>query len=283
MKKRYAILLSSVYMFSYLQVEALAELNCTETPDCASLGYTMSTDDCKNLQHAKCPSDSTKVFCKKHLADSSNGTSRQINPVTCAVGSIIAGNGSCYAEKLPEGISPAGIVFDTTNRLAVAVSNIMEDGSAGDKAMSWSTVDGYDSGITNCSDEYNAFVSPESCAIDGRTNTNIMLKATGGGTYTAAQAVNKYEPAGCTAAFCKKTKWFIPSIKEWRIIYKQRYKVDVGLVAMLEFGAVNLVENYYHSSNENHNGKIYRFSPKDGGIDASRKTYSGYLRPVVKY
>ena len=279
MKKNYTIILSSLCI-SLLSFKADAELNCTEAPDCGSLGYTMSTDECKGLQMAKCPTDSTKVFCKKSLTETSSGISSQIKPVTCAVGSILGGNGLCYATELPADVLPVAVVFDTGNRLAVALTHIGEDGTSGSSSVKWATEEG-NTALTDCSGNY------EACDTDGRANTNVILKATGGGTYPAAQAVNKYEPEGCTADFCKKTKWFIPSVKEWKTIYKQYFKVGAGLViaalGQMDFDKIGL-EGYNNlSSNECTDGKVLSVSMVDGALSCYGRTYTSTLRPVVKY
>lgn len=285
MKKLYIILLSSICVSLLPLRETNAELNCTATPDCAELGYTMTTSDCKNLQMAVCPTDSTKVFCKKPLTEASSGssTAKTISPVTCAVGTIIGGNGSCYATELPEGVLPVGVVFDTSNRLAVAITDIKADGTPGREYVVWATVEKYDTAIADC--QYDSeTLSPDSCATDGRANTDVMLKATGGGTYEAAQAVNKYEPEGCTAPFCKKTKWFIPSLKEWRTLYKQNTKVEMGLALVVpDKWAMLTGTNTRHSSNESDRGYTYRFDPGCASISETRKTSKEYLRPIVKY
>jgi len=209
----------------------------------------------------------------------------------CAIGSIIGGNGSCYSTDLPAGISPVGVVFDTTNRLAIALTDLVDENGA--YFFQWSSETEYDTGIENCNKDAN----PNSCGVDGRKNTDIMLTATQGGTYKAAQAVNKYEPTGCTAAFCKKGKWFIPSVRDWRTIYKQRAKVWLGLSIMMPYGANAFYYNAsqsadrsYWSSNEYvwNSGiydhyEAYQFHIESGGVTSADKNEMQPVRAVVKY
>ena len=43
---------------------ARADVTCTATPDCTTLGYTKSASDCPN-GGVKCPFNNSKMFCLK--------------------------------------------------------------------------------------------------------------------------------------------------------------------------------------------------------------------------
>ncbi len=287
MRKLHMIVLGGVCVSLLPLGEVWAELNCTATPDCASLGYTMSIDECTGLAMAVCPTDSGKVFCQKSLTASGSSTLKTINPVTCVVGTVLGGNGSCYEIETPAGVSPVAVVFDTNKRLAIALTDINADGTPGKEYMAWATVDDYDTDIANCDTSSSSTDSLETCAPDGRANTDIMLKTTGGGTHTAAQAVNKYEPEGCTVAFCKKTKWFIPSLYEWSLIRKQYFKVmsRLATVVLGDLEQTKLKENgLYHTSNEDTKGRVFHENADWYDFyTSSPKTKGAYLRPIVKY
>ena len=92
MKKSCLIIFGSVLSLSGIP-SSNAALNCTASPDCASLGYTMTAADCTDKVKVACPTDTSKVFCKKDV----------IQSVTCAVGSILGGDQLCYEDKLPKG------------------------------------------------------------------------------------------------------------------------------------------------------------------------------------
>ena len=87
--------------------EALAAA-CATPPDCASLGYTMTTADCSGLNTIKCPSDPAKVWCDKPTEDG------------LRIGDIL------YSDKttspaLVSGKTPIGIVIDAIGRIAVSL------------------------------------------------------------------------------------------------------------------------------------------------------------------
>ena len=96
-----SLLLTLLIGISTYPISARA-LDCTATPDCASMGYAMSAADCTDKPTVKCPTDTSKVFCKK-----------EPKPVTCAVGSVLGNDKKCYsAGNLPSTVKPIGVVFD---------------------------------------------------------------------------------------------------------------------------------------------------------------------------
>ncbi|MBO5443159.1 MAG: hypothetical protein J6A33_05170 [Alphaproteobacteria bacterium] len=135
-----------------------------------------------------------------------------------------------------------GIVFDESNRLAMAVTNVNQDGSATvlfdehnvidhfnsiDKEMPWAesprnTIN--ISGLENCvnTEELNI------CGVDGQTNTTAILKDTTIGTQYAAIAANKFSPDGCETDFCKSGNWFLPSMRDINNMIATRYMISNG-------------------------------------------------------
>ena len=68
MKKLFSLILSvSFANIAYAQT-------CTQTPSCEDLGYTMSSDDCKNGEGLKCPFDETKMYCPNSQDDENGGS-----------------------------------------------------------------------------------------------------------------------------------------------------------------------------------------------------------------
>ena len=265
MKKSCLIIFGSVLSLSGIP-SSNAALNCTASPDCASLGYTMSAADCTDGVKVACPTDTSKVFCKT------------VQPVTCIVGSILGGDQFCYKDKLPDGVKPVGIVFDTTNKLAVALTDINSSGSAGSSTMMWAT--GYYDIPTlgNCTDL-------TTCGVDGRANTTAILNCGSScGTTPAATATNSYEPSGCSKDFCKKTKWFLPSMRDLITLYNAKSYVNASLSLTASSGAKTLTESYYWSSTEygSYNAWGVRMS---GGVrtNDTKNNTNRYVRPVVKY
>ena len=265
MNRKSALILSGV-LGTFFSTSAIAALNCTASPDCASLGYTMSAADCTDGVKVACPTDTSKVFCKT------------VQPVTCIVGSILGGDQFCYKDKLPDGVKPVGIVFDTTNKLAVALTDINSSGSAGSSTMMWAT--GYYDIPTlgNCTDL-------TTCGVDGRANTTAILNCGSScGSTPAATATNSYEPSGCSKDFCKKTKWFLPSMRDLITLYNAKSYVNASLSLTASSGAKTLTESYYWSSTEDSYYSAWILNVHSGFRGSYGKSYNNiYVRPVVKY
>ena len=265
MNRKSALILSGV-LGTFFSTSAIAALNCTASPDCASLGYTMSAADCTDGVKVACPTDTSKVFCKT------------VQPVTCIVGSILGGDQFCYKDKLPDGVKPVGIVFDTTNKLAVALTDINSSGSAGSSTMMWAT--GYYDIPTlgNCTDL-------TTCGVDGRANTTAILNCGSScGSTPAATATNSYEPSGCSKDFCKKTKWFLPSMRDLITLYNAKSYVNASLSLTASSGATTLTESYYWSSTEFSSDYAWILNVHSGFRGSYGKSYNNiYVRPVVKY
>jgi len=265
MNRKSALILSGV-LGTFFSTSAIAALNCTASPDCASLGYTMSAADCTDGVKVACPTDTSKVFCKT------------VQPVTCIVGSILGGDQFCYKDKLPDNVKPVGIVFDTTNKLAVALTDINSSSSAGSSTMMWAT--GYYDIPTlgNCTDL-------TTCGVDGRANTTAILNCGSScGTTPAATATNSYEPSGCSKDFCKKTKWFLPSMRDLIALYNAKSYVNASLSLTASSGATTLTESYYWSSTEFSSDYAWILNVHSGFRGSYGKSYNNiYVRPVVKY
>ena len=243
MNRKSALILSGV-LGTFFSTSAIAALNCTASPDCASLGYTMTAADCADGVKVACPTDPTKVFCKAG-----------VQPATCVVGAILGGDQLCYKDKLPDNVKPVGIVFDTTNKLAVALTDINSSGSAGSSTMIWSA---------------NYYDIP---ALGNCTSSTDLT------------ATNSYEPSGCSKDFCKKTKWFLPSMRDLITLYNAKSYVNASLSLTASSGATTLTESYYWSSTEYDNYDAWKLRMSDCSRYSSIKYYitNLYVRPVVKY
>ena len=263
MNRKSALILSGV-LGTFFSTSAIAALNCTASPDCASLGYTMTAADCTDGIKVACPTNTSKVFCKT------------VQPVTCIVGSILGGDQFCYKDKLPDGVKPVGIVFDTDNKLAVALTDINSS-----SAMYWST-SYYDiPALGNCTSSTDL----TTCGVDGRANTTAILNCGSScGTTPAATATNSYEPSGCSKDFCKKTKWFLPSMRDLITLYDAKSYVNASLSLTASSGATGLsLSHYYWSSTEYNSDVAWAMYMNDGGRLHRNKNYTEYVRPVVKY
>lgn len=183
------------------------------------------------------------------------------------------------------GKTPIGIVFDETNRLAVALTDAKEDGSAGSEYMYWSSNYCDIEALTNCQQSEGYTSEVDNCGIDGRANTDAILLANGGcsGTTYAANACNNYAPSGCSKDFCEKNKWFLPSMRDLANIYKNKSLINKRLNLLSSSGTREL-DLHYWSSTEGNNDNVWRFT-MFGGYRAfyDKKDNVTHVRPVVKY
>ena len=252
----------------------MAQAVCTPAPDCASLGYKMTAADCTGQITVKCPTDTSKVFCKVKAKEE------------VETAAILYGDGT-VASGIVTGKTPIGVVFDTANRLALALTDVKKDGTAGSERMQWSSSYCDTPGLQNCTATeipYGTNLTPITCGVDGRLNTNAILASTCNGTTYAATATNNYQPAGCTKDFCKKNKWFLPSIRDLQNIYLQKTQIDASLTLLNSNGATTIGSKYYWSSTELDNIGAWVFAMYNGfRINLYKTNHSYYVRPVLAF
>jgi len=254
--------------FSFNQAQATS---CAVPPTCTQLGYTMKKADCGEYPVMRCPfalTDDNQVFCQKS--------------VKLTALPILYGDGT-VSKKVISGKTPIGFVFDETNRLAVALTDVKADGTAGSQTMKWSD-EQIDTPLENCKKE-----NLNSCGTDGRKNTDTLLKITTG-TYYAAQAVNKYEPSGCTVSLCKKGKWFLPSVRDLENIKAIDNRIEMTSMLFNVLGIASEWEggswsgNTYWSSNETEKKEeAWVLQMVNNYAVNTPKDQNRYVRPVVKY
>ena len=252
--------------FSFSEVQAQT---CVVPPSCEELGYKQTEADCKGLDVVlKCPTDMSKMACL------GSSVSQDVS-----LGSILYGDGT-VASGLIAGKKPIGIVFDVINRLALALTDVKKDGSAGREEMDWPSEYCDTPNWENCTDSSTVTIS---CGLDGRANTDAILATNGGcsGTTYAANAANSYEPKGCSAAFCKKGKWYLPSARELRAWYNSKDIINKSLLSVS--GDENA--DIYWTSNEEKNftSVVYEFYRDFITSWKKNGSYEEYVRPFVKY
>ena len=253
---------------------------CVQPPNCEELGFTADASKCEG-SFLKCPWDLSKAACQEK---------EEIE-----IGSILYGDGTVTKEILSNK-TPIGIVFDETNRLAVALTDIREDGTVGSETMQWYT---YTTNLNyniplleDCNMRSDSEIDYDSnvtsCAVDGRMNTTAILNCGSScGTMPAATACNLYQPSGCAKDFCKKTKWFLPSIRDLNNIYQNLSIIEATLTALEHLGAKTFGRRSYWSSNEVDNDSAWSFyeSPYHYHKNHTYKTnrVTNRVRPVIQY
>ena len=274
----------------HLKTSVQTPYGCEKTYDCCSSKCEKAySDNCRNQTAviAKCPDNATCSYfgdCKSKVQSWSckSGYEKSGNSCIAAVrvGSILYGDGT-VASGLVTGKMPIGIVFDTGRRLAVALTDIDSSGSAGSTKMKWSSSYCDTPNLDNCTSSDGL----TSCGVDGRTNTNAILASTCNGTTYAANGANAYEPSGCSKDFCKKTKWFLPSMRDLITLYNAKSYVNASLSLTASSGAKTLTESYYWSSTEYNSVHAWLLYMNYGYRNLTTKGTNDneYVRPVLAF
>lgn len=276
---RRSILILGGALGSLFSASAIAALDCTQAPDCASLGYTMTAADCTDGVKVACPTDTSKVFCE--AVQSCNGQ----------VGDIIYGNGACSSEIIPDQ-KPVAVIFDDINRFAVSLTYIDANGIEWDGVvdntysgvsdnlrMQWAESGSGDvPGLENC---YVGMMGFFACGASGEANTRAILEYDGGkNIHHAALAVSKFKPSGCKAPFCAKGKWWLLSNKELSDLQQRRTYIENSFNMLSGFVTSPVANDrqVYWTSNESKQGAFQSDLYSDTGKYEWR-----LVRPVVKY
>ena len=254
---------------------------CVQPPNCEELGFTADASKCEG-SFLKCPWDLSKAACKEKGPEA---------PLL-----ILYGDGTVTKEILSDK-TPIGVVFDETNKLAIALTDVKKDGTPGSEVMVWSGEEYNIPNLQNCrpSEITNGFdLTPITCSVDGRINTDEILACNSNdcGETPPAIAVNNYQPTGCIKDFCQKNKWFLPSMRDLRNIYIIKSPLNSSLMLLKDKGAATLTERFYWSSNEYvaeddsyfSNIAAYFFQMDSGQRNwSTKKAPNGHVRPVINY
>ena len=183
---------------------AYAAIDCAVPPTCDELGYAYSADWCKDQAVLKCPFDQTKVFC---------GEPKDPDPsVTCTVGAILYNDLKCY-DEVPSGKTAIAVVFDTSERLAIALNQKV--------GISWGGYGTDIPGLNNCAPDLYKNCDRYS---SGKENTATIVTALG--------AYSNYAAGYCYTMSTLSNlhgSWFLPTISELITLYDNRTTVNTGL------------------------------------------------------
>src|SRR5574344_1260823 len=288
MKKFVFILIAGLFYTS-----PSSALVCGTAPDCAEMGYNKSAADCSG-EYLKCPFDTSKVACIEAGANcsdygflydctgtgyaSGSGTACDSKYTACTCSSGYEWRGSAcskilaigdilysdmtVSDDLISGKTAIGVVFDATNRYAVALTN----------ASSYMTWGGYGtdiSGLENCTSSSTVTTT---CGTNGKSNTQTIIAQ--GGSYPAASYCNSYSTAGTSAG-----DWWLPSLKDLNTIYTNKTAINAGLT---KAGGTTLTENWYWSSTEYGSGYAWGLTVSYGtGLDGKGNNF--YVRAVAAF
>ena len=228
------------------------EAGCIQTPSCSSLGYS-STTACEG--GLKCPWGNA-WFC--NVGGGGSGSNPDYS--NCKIGDILYSDMSCNANMIASK-TPIGVIFDTTNHLAVAkdeFSNLMW-GMSGDI-----------SGIQNYANS-----STSTADWQGFNNTKAIhdFEKSQGGYYPLMRNAVLYSTTGTSQG-----QWYVPAAGELQSISSNK---DVLNTTLLKIGGTQMSGGHW-SSSEKDGSNVWTIS-MGGSMSATPKVGREKLRPIINY
>ena len=283
--KQYLFLTSALVVSGLLS--GVAEAACIQTPSCSSLGYT-SSSSCRG--GIKCPFGNawnctvvdltnkiseitnkiTTIEEKITVIEENGGGSGTTTPdyTNCTVGAILYSDMSCNANVVASK-TPIGVVFDTTNKLAVGMVGSEVPYSEG--GLQWSKEYFDVPGLSN-------ITSWDTVTADwqGKKNTQIVLEycKANGKSCPAFEYVNSYKTEGTKAG-----DWYVPAMGELNAIYQNK---DVLNMALGTLGGTELYSEHW-SSSESPSSLVWIQDFYDGVVDNSTVYAKLFVRPVLAF
>ena len=204
---------------------------CILQPSCSQLGYTSAEADCGNQKVLRCPFDVSQVACIGGSGTSGGsgggddtGDDNNTSP-SCNIGDIYYADNTCSSNFNIQK-DAIGIVFDTTHRFIVSLSNIIS------KKWSTSSYISDDVNITGVGINDTALVRD----FNGKTYTNQLIASSS--TYPAAEY--------CGSLTLGNKSWFLPSGGQMYLLGQQYNKVN-SATTKINFGTVEPLAYYEYS------------------------------------
>ena len=284
--KQYLFLTSALVVSGLLS--GAAEAACIQTPSCSSLGYT-SSQSCNG--GIKCPFGNAWNCTASDLSNKITEVTNKITEITnkittieekiteieqnggggtttpdytnCTVGAILYSDKSCNANVVASK-TPIGVVFDTTNHLAIGLDTERKEWS--DEYFDVPTLSNYGSSSAAIAD------------WQGKNNTRLVLEycKTNVRGCPAVEYVNSYKTDGTKAG-----DWYLPAAGELNAIYGNRGVLDTALG---KIGGTKLGTDWYWSSSENSSYYAWGLSFSNGSVHGyGKNSNGGYVRPVLAF
>lgn len=148
--------------------------------------------------------------------------------------------------------------------------------------MYWASKDCNIPNLELCTDK-NTVTS--TCGMMAKKNTNTISSSSCSSTSIAVNAVKTYEPQGCTKDFCKKGKWFLPSLKEMYSIFgfKEIMNSVLKSITSQETGQIKSSYSYWTSTPYT-SDEIWTLGIFTGNnYEESHIFNNNKVRPVIKF
>ena len=256
------LLLTSALVASGLLNSGVAEAACIKTPTCSSLGYESTTSCSGGL---KCPFGNAwnctlvnKITELEKIIEKNQAEEALKN---CKIGDILYSDMSCNANMVASK-TPIGVVFDTTNGLAIAKDEFAN--------MPWGAVAEDVSGVQNSSS-----VSTSTADWQGFKNTKAMYEADkSGANYPAIKKVLTYSTTGT-----EQGQWYLPAAGELQAISTNKDTLNTTLA---KIGGTQMSGNYWSSSEQN-SGSSYYIGIGNNSSSTGRKIAKNKAKPVINF
>ncbi len=260
MQTRYPFLLLSAFASVLYASEVLA-VTCTATPECASLGYKYSKEDCPR-GGLKCPTGDS-YYCS---------TPRP----KCNIGDIFYTDNTCVAASNHDSSKTVlGIVVYVTDGgkhgQIMAPWAVDKNGNKNNNiSMEWG-----ESGIDIINLPNNDIATWAETDFNSCSNTSIIVAAGDASAYPAAWAARKYAPTPETAG-----KWCLPAAGVLRNIQKNWTVIDI---AVSKVGRANIGSYWCWTSSEGFYGYVWNATMNGGNLTAFTKERKFYVLPVLEF
>ena len=256
------LLLTSALVAGGLLNSGVAEAACIKTPTCSSLGYESTTSCSGGL---KCPFGNAwnctlvnKITELEKIIEKNQAEEALKN---CKIGDILYSDMSCNTNVVISK-TPIGVVFDTTNGLAIAKDEFAN--------MPWGYVGEDVSGVQNSSS-----VSTSTTDWQGFKNTKAMYEADKSGVnYPAIKKVLTYSTEGT-----EQGQWYLPAAGELQAISTNK---DTLNTTLSKIGGTRMSGNYWSSSEQN-SGSSYYIGIGNNSSTTGRKIAKNKAKPVINF
>ena len=256
------LLLTSALVAGGLLNSGVANAACIQTPSCSSLGYE-STSSCSG--GIKCPFGNAWncTFINKitELEKVIENIQKEEALANCKIGDILYSDMSCNTNMVASK-TPIGVVFDTTNGLAIAKDEFAN--------LVWGAVVEDVSGVQNSSS-----VSTSTADWQGFKNTKAMYEADkSGANYPAIKKVLTYSTTGT-----EQGQWYLPAAGELQAISTNKDTLNTMLA---KIGGTQMSGNYWSSSEQNSVSSYY-IGIGNNSSKTGRKIVKNKAKPVINF
>ena len=244
-------------------LSGVAEAACIQTPTCGAMGYD-STVACEG--GIKCPFGNAwnctladKIAQIEITIEKLEQTAQQEALAKCKIGDILYHDMSCNANMVASK-TPIGVVFDTTNGLAIAKDEF--------KNLTWGpNVD--ISGIQNYSTNTTAAADWQ-----GFNNTKAIYeyRKTKGGSFQAAEKALAYSTEGTSQG-----QWYLPAAGELKAVSDNKSTLNTTLS---KIGGTSLSLSDWTSSEKD---STNAFILSSSTLGSNKKGISANIRPVINF